>query len=128
MRSKPIWAYPRSVVAVVDRKLNPSSEPENEAVDLAVANSARNAAGSVGGTPRPCPRRCGAPVAFHWMVKLNVAGTGFGPPNWKLSSTDTFLASMVARLPSLLTWMALSGSWTIQNSPEGWMPPLKSCT
>jgi len=78
----------------------------------------------VGDTAEPLPRRSHVPVACHRPVKLTVAGTEFGPRNWKLSMTQTSEASRVARCPPWLTWKASPGSSTTQNRPEGWMPPL----
>ena len=127
MRAGPNWASPRAG-SPLRVSLKPPSDPENDPVDRAVAKWPRNAAGSVGGTVEPLPRRSRGPVASHRTLKLTLAEMGVGPPNWKLSSTQTSLASRVARRPSWLTLKASPGNSTAQNRPEGRMPPLKSWT
>lgn len=128
MRSRPISAYPRSELARPERNSKPISEPENVPVALAGENVPAKARGSVGATFAPAPTLRLIPEATHVTSKLTVAGIWFCPRKTKLSTTGTFRARSVARRPSRLTVSALSGSRTVQKSPVGVMPPLKSWT
>ena len=128
-RSVPSCAYPRGeeLASSLVSNSNPISSPENEPVETARANSPRNARGSVGGTALPIPRGKAGPVASHSTRKSTWAGVSLarrtgtcrspagssranGPPAVHLELDRTLVTS------------------SVQKSPDGRMPPLKSFT
>lgn len=80
----------------------------------------------MGATLEPAPNERLFPVAVQVTSTLTVAGIWFAPRKTKLSTTGRFRTRSVARRPSRLTVNALSDSRTVQNSPVGVIPPLKS--
>ena len=66
----------------------------------------------------------GLPVAVQVTSRLTVAATSDAPRNWKLSTIGRSTRWSRAVLPC--TTNASSGMRTVQNSPEGAMPALKS--
>ena len=70
----------------------------------------------------------GSSVASHLTRRLTVAGITFCPPNVKVSMTGASSAWSLARRPSRLIRNASSSTSTVQKSPDGGMPPLKSWT
>jgi hypothetical protein len=96
----------REAAVGVRPRVGPEAEPDlgprERPRRRAMAKRPRKAAGAVGGTAEPLPRTSCLQVASHRTLKLTVAGTTFGPRNWKLSRRQTSLASRVdraARLP-----------------------------
>lgn len=127
MRSIPNSAKRRSELTFPSvLKLKPISEPEKTASAMAGKNAPSKAAGSVSGTDEPEPSRFRGPVASHRTFKLAVAGVSFGPKNVKESMTGTSFAARTARRPSPVTSNAAPGSWMVQKSPDGRIPPLLS--
>jgi hypothetical protein len=123
-RSCPISAKIPSELPVAVKE-NPSSEPENLPVAVAGWTSPTKFVGSVGS--EDCGWKCSTgPEAVQVMCMLTVAGTPPGAKNWKSSSTDACSTWSSAVWPSISS--ASSGTCTIQNKPDGWIPPLKSCT
>jgi hypothetical protein len=124
LRSRPTCAYPRSVVAESDRKLNPSWDPSKDPVERARASLPRKAASSSVGTEVPLPRGSAGPVACHVTWRLTIAGTELVPPNWKLSRTARSRTLRVARRASASPQRSSRRSWITQNRPDGRTPPL----
>lgn len=125
--SRPISAKPWSELAPgTDSKPNPIWEPENRPLARAGANVPRKAAGSVGATESPEPRVPAGPVASHSTLKLTVAGTAFAPANWNVLITGTSSPCSRARRLSRVRRNAPLPRRTVQKSPDGGMPPLKS--
>jgi hypothetical protein len=104
--SKPIWS------------------PKHSIVESAGAISPSNAAGSVGGTEAPEPRGTAGPVAFQTARKSTRAGASLGPKNWNVSITGMFLTLSTARRLDIVKWSAVLRTSTVQNNPDGRMPPL----
>src|SRR5262245_33649594 len=128
-RSVPICAQPCGDVLAPGFDVNskPNSWPEHEIVETAGAISPRKAAGSVGGTASPLPRGTAGPVASHSARKSTRAGVSFGPKNWNVSMTGRFFTCRTARRLFILKSTALLRTSSVQKSPDGGIPPLKSC-
>jgi len=81
---------------------------------------------AVGATDPPIPRDTGAPLASHSARKSTIPGVLFGPKNWNVSMTGTFLTCSTARRLLILKSIAVLPTSSVQKRPDGRMPPLKS--
>ena len=108
-----------------DVKVNAPDVPENVPWTFAAKRRPRNARGSPAPTASPRPRRRAPPLPRHVIWKLTVAGTPAGAMGVE-SITATSRTSTSSCLPPRLSTMDSSGIGTVQTSPEGRTPPVKS--
>ena len=90
--------------------------------------SPRNAPGSCGPTASPKPRATAGPVALHSTRMSTNAGVSLGPKNWNESITAKSLRRTVARRSDILKSRLARDTSSVQNRPDGRIPPLKSCS
>ncbi len=67
-------------------------------------------------------------LARQSTVKSTRAGVSFGPKNWNVSITGKLRTRSTARRFDILKSIAVLCTSSVQNRPDGRMPPLKSCS